>query len=196
MMTALKALIVPLWLITLAAVACMKKGIEEVPHPPMQYTYLQDVEIGANEYFHLDVDANGSPDFTFYTQLVGDPVLKQDRRQFLAVSKVETDLLNNVSDESPKLIKGDRISFEHEGYNWYQVSSIVLAEKVISLNGEVSWKGLWNGATHHYLPLAVEKNNQVYLGWIEISFNTGSQKLILHKAAISTDSGKDIRAGY
>ncbi|HYO23056.1 MAG TPA: hypothetical protein VER36_11675, partial [Flavisolibacter sp.] len=79
---------------------------------------------------------------------------------------------------------------------WYEVSSIVLAEKVIPLHGEVSWRGLWKEATHHYLPLQVEKNGQIFLGWAEISFNTDTQKLILHKAAISTESGKEIKAGY
>ncbi|RYG27288.1 MAG: hypothetical protein EOO01_41600 [Chitinophagaceae bacterium] len=196
MMKALKALIVPLWLITLAAVACMKKGVEDIPHPPMQYMYLQNLEIGANEYYHLDVDANGTPDFTFHTLLVGDPVLKQDRRQFLVGSKVETNLLNNPSDESPKLNKGDRIRLRESGYEWYEVSSIVLVEKVTSLHGKISWRGLWKEAAHHYLPLQVEKNGQVFLGWVEVSFNTATQKLILHKAAISTEGGKEIRAGY
>src|SRR5829696_9178434 len=117
MIKALKFIIVPLWLITLLAVACMKKAVDEIPQPQMHYTNLHDVEIGANEYYHLDIDANGTPDFTFHTLLVGDPVLKHDRRQFLAGSKVETNLLNNEQDESPRLRKGDRIMAAHEGYN-------------------------------------------------------------------------------
>lgn len=196
MMKALKALIIPLWLITLAAVACMKKGFTETDHPVMQYTYLNNLQLGANETYHLDIDANGSPDFTFHTQLVGDPVLKQDRRQFLVGSKVETNLLNDAEDESPRLNKGDRISMQHSGHTWYQLSSIVLAEKVISLDGSITWQGQWKNAAHHYLPVQVKKAGKIYLGWVEISFDVALQKLTLHKAALSTESGKDIRAGY
>lgn len=196
MMKALKALIIPLWLITLAAVACMKKGLNETEHPVMQYTYLENLELGVHDTYHLDIDANGSPDFTFHTQLVGDPVLKHDRRQFLAGSKIETSLLNDADDESPRLNKGDRISLKHTGHDWYELSSIILAEQVISQNGDISWQGRWKKASHHYLPVQVEKAGQVYLGWVEISFNIENQKLTLHKAALSTESGKDIRAGY
>ena len=196
MMKALKVFIIPLWLITLATVACMKKGLNETEHPVMQYTQLGNLELGMNDSYHLDIDANGSPDFTFHTQLVGDPVLKQDRRQFLAGSKVETNLLNDADDESPRLNKGDRISMQHSGHTWYQLSSILLAEKIIALNGDVSWQGRWKNALHHYLPVQVEKAGKIYLGWVEISFNVATQKLTLHKSALSTESGKDIRAGY
>lgn len=196
MTKALKALIIPLWLITLAAVACIKQASEDVPHPNMQYTYLQNLELKENEYYHLDIDANGTPDFTFYTQLVGDPVLKQDRRQFLAGSKVETSLLNNENDESPRLNKGDKITVNHKNYNWYELSSLVLAEKVTPEEGSIFWQGQWKDARHNYLPVQLAKGGKVFLGWVEISFNQQEQKLVLHKAAISTESGKEIRAGY
>ena len=196
MMKALKALIVPLWIITLVAVACMKKSVQETNHPAMQYTYLNDLELGMRDSYHLDIDANGTPDFTFHTQLVGDPIYKHDRRQFLVVSKIETNLLNDKEDESPQLKKGDRISMWHVGHTWYRLSSILLAEKVVPLEGEVRWEGRWKNANHHYLPVQVVKNGKVYLGWVEISFDVAAQKLTLHKSALSTESGKDIRAGY
>jgi len=191
-----KALIALLWLLAFAAVACIKETNTQPPSPFMQYTNLYNKEVKAGQSAHLDIDGNGSNDFSFYTQLVGDPILQRDRLQFLATSKIATNLLSNSHDESPKLNKGDRIGLQHDGYNWYEISSIVLAEKITPLTGDIHWDGIWKKANHHYLPVELIKNGQAYLGWIEISFDIQEQKLILHKAAISTQSSKEIKAGF
>jgi hypothetical protein len=162
----------------------------------MQYTNLDDVEIKAGQYRHVDIDGNGSNDFTFHTLLVGDPLLQRDRLQFLAGSKIGTNLLNNTFDESPRLTKGERIGLKHEGFTWYEISSILLAEKLIPLHEDIYWDGIWKTANHHFLPVEVMKNGHAYLGWIELSFNKDTEKLILHKAAISTQADTEIKAGY
>lgn len=195
MIKALKVLIIPLWLITLAAVACMKKAAEEVPAAQMRYTSLQDLEIRANEYYHLDIDGNGTVDFTFHTYLVGDPVLRHDRRQFLVSSKIETNLLNNENDESPLLYKGDVVRMQWENYQWFEVSSIILAEQIVPESGSSSWRGVWRGANHNFLPVQLIKGGNPYHGWIEISFDTINQKLILHRAAISQEPIIEVKAG-
>ena len=41
----------------------------------------------------------------------------------------------------------------------------------------------------------VEKEGKVFQGWIELSFDQAAQKLVLHRAAISREPGKTIRAG-
>lgn len=197
MMKTLKVIIAPLWIAAFAAVACMKKeAVEEKPHPLMEYTYMHGIELGDMQYYNLDIDANGIVDFTFSTQLVGDPVLKQDRLQFLVGSKVETNLLNSTGDVSPKLMKGARIGLNHEGYNWYELSSIVLAEKVTPSTGNISWQGLWKDADHHFLPVQLSKGSKVYHGWIELGFSRSREKLILYKAAICTESNIEIKAGF
>jgi hypothetical protein len=196
MIKALKVIIAPLWIAAFAAVACMKKAVTETSQPLMHYTYLNNLEVRATEYSHLDIDGNGTVDFTFHTQLVGDPVLKQDRRQFLVGSKVETNLSTDSNDDSPKLNKGDRIGLQMEGNNWYEISSVVLSEKVTPLVGDVFWKGTWQDANHHYLPVQLVKGGKLFHGWIEISFDTTGEKIILHKAAICTESNVEIKAGY
>src|SRR5688572_27190300 len=110
MMKALKVLILPLWLTVAIGVACIKRAAEEAPHPSMHYTYLNDLEVKLNEYSHVDIDGNGTPDYTFHTMMVGDPILKQDKHQFLVGSKIESSLLNDNNDQSPKLDKGDVIN--------------------------------------------------------------------------------------
>jgi hypothetical protein len=102
--------------------------------------------------------------------------------------------LNNQADESPMLNKGDSISKIYNGYDWWEVSFIVLAEKIIDNNGS-RWDGLWKNADHKYLPIQVEKNQKLYHGWVELSFNTAEEKLILHKSAISTEADRTVKAG-
>jgi hypothetical protein len=41
----------------------------------------------------------------------------------------------------------------------------------------------------------MEKSNKLYHGWVEQSFNTVEEKLILHKATISIEEEKSVQAG-
>ena len=193
-MNTLKVLIVPLWLITLAAVACMKRSVEE-SQPKMHYTSLHNQEIKADSYHHVDIDGNGSADFAFYTRVVGNPILQRDRLQFLVDSEIETKLLNNERGESQKMNKTDRLRAKHDGFDWFGVSSIVLAEKLVPLNEAPYWDGTWKEASHHFLAVQLTKEGKAYYGWIEISFDMSAEKLVLHNAAISSEGDKEIKAG-
>jgi hypothetical protein len=183
---------------TVTLIACGKeKPLPEAPassHPLMAYKNLQNQEVKYGQSRYVDIDSDGTNDFLFNVELIGDPILQRDRIQFYANSGIKRNLLNNDLDESPMLNKGDSISKNHVGYNWWQISSIVLAEKIITYNGD-SWQGLWKNADHKYLPIQVEKTGKLYHGWIELSFNTVEEKLILHNAAISTEEEKGIKAG-
>lgn len=59
----------------------------------------------------------------------------------------------------------------------------------------VHWAGLWKNATHRFLPVQIKRNGQFYNGWIEISFDILNEKLVLHRTAISTEPGREVRAG-
>lgn len=160
----------------------------------MTYKNLSDKEVKYGQNQYIDIDNDGSIDFKFAVLLVGDPILQRDRVQFYANSGIKRNLLNNQVDESPMLNKGDSIGKTYNGYTWWEISAIVLAEKIVTDNGS-HWEGLWKNADHKFLPIQVEKNNKLYHGWVELSFNTTDEKLILHKAAISTEADKSIQAG-
>lgn len=177
--------------------ACSKKPPLPSPtpsHPAMSYKDLTGKEVKYGQSQYIDVDNDGSVDFKFAVLLVGDPILQRDRVQFYANSGIKRNLLNNDVDESPVLNKGDSIKKDHNGYTWWEISSIVLAEKIIEYSG-THWEGLWKNADHKYLPIQIEKNNQLYHGWVELSFNRTEEKLILHKAAISKEEDKSVCAG-
>jgi len=168
----------------------------EMNHPQMRYTDLNNAEAKPGSPQRLDLDGDGVVDFSFSTLLVGDPLLVRDRLQFYANSTIKTNLLNNANDESPMLPKGAQIMLNHPGYTWYEISAIVLTEKITTMTPPPFWQGRWSDANHHYLPVQVDKGGQLYMGWVELSMDKAAEKLILHRAAISKEPGRTVKAGY
>lgn len=186
-----------LLLITLSS--CEKDPVQNepqqpVPHPTMRYIDLATT-VRPGRVRTLDMDADGSIDFVFGTQRVGDPILQVDRVQYLVNSMQQRNLLVNEHEETPRLRRTDRIGLVHTGFTWYEISSIVLAEKIIGMS-ESWWDGIWKTADHHYLPVQLDKPGGKYQGWVEISFSTLTEELILHRAALSLEANKEIQAGY
>ncbi len=160
----------------------------------VEFFDLQNAAVKYQQPVTLDFTKDGNTDFSFGVLLVGDPVLQRDRYQFYVSSRVKTNLLNDTNDESPMLNKGDKIGLNHEGYTWYEVSAIVLAEKIVT-NQSTTWTGRWTNANHKYLPVQIEREGKLFNGWIEVSFDKTEEKIILHKAALSKFPNVSIRAG-
>jgi hypothetical protein len=175
--------------------SCKTQDIPNPVHPQMIYFNLNNAEVKFQQPQLIDINADGKTDFFFSTQFVGDPVLQRDRLQYMAHSGIGTQLLNNTNDQSPMLSNGERVSLQHKGYEWFEISAIVLAEKITSISDPVHWDGLWKKASHQFLPVQIKKNGQFYHGWIELSFDTITEKLVLHRSAISTEPGRDVRTG-
>ena len=162
----------------------------------MRYTDFGNREIKFEQGYHFDLDGDGSFDFGFATMRLGDPILKRDRLQYYATSGYYSYMPINDYEDSKALNKGDKIgSVAPNGHTWYNAAFTVLAEKIIPLNGENYWDGLWTNITHRYLAVQVERNGKFYFGWIELSFDKVSGKIILHKAAISKVEDISVKAG-
>lgn len=193
-----------LLVLTLASIlfflsACEKNPVCEeptAPLPTMRYTDLQNFEIKYGTYKRVDVDGDGKTDFYFETLLLGDALGQRDRLQFYADSRVDTYLPVNENEQVPMLSAGDWVKVEHPGHTWYEISAIVLAEKVMPLNGETYWDGMWKAASRKFLPIMIKKEGLHYYGWIELSFDTAAERMILHRAAIATEANKEVKAGY
>jgi hypothetical protein len=186
-------------LLALFIVSCTEKEVSMPPpptDPEMDYTDLQNKEVRAGKSQLLDLDENNSIDFAFYTMHIGDPVGQQDKIRFLAGSNVQCNLLVGGDNNSPVLAKGNTISLNNmPPYEWFEVSEVFLAEKIIGMNAPPFWQGPWKDVSHKYLAIQIVKNNQRYNGWIELSFDTVAEKLYLHKAAISKEAEKEVKAG-
>lgn len=167
-----------------------------VPHPLMQYLDLHDQSIGFGQVKLVDINSDGSDDLLVSTLLVGDPILERDRRQYYISSGTQSRLLMDGNSQSPILGKDDEIKLQHPGYNWFEVNSLLLAEKIVPMTGNPFWQGNWKAVSHKYLPVQIKKNGDIYNGWIEISFDTASEKVILHRAAVCTEADKTVKAGF
>ena len=182
----------------IVGVSCDKTKPVPLPtetHPQMSYAELTSKIVAFDGHALIDADRDGYNDLLFNTMLLGDPTAQQDKHQWLVNSSFVTNL--PVKDENvPLLNYGDSISVHNfSGYEWFNASTILLAQKIIDMVQQPWWEGEWKHASHHYLPFQLNKNDQLYNGWVEVSFSTSEEKLILHKVAVSLESNKKIIAG-
>jgi len=188
-------------MIVLSVVSCKKDsihpGIPTVPRVEMEYFNLNNREIKGNAPgFFLDVNHDGRSDFAFTTLLVGDPINQVDKLQFLISSNIDVNLPVNGREEIPVMNKGESIvPGNFNGYQWFELSSILLVQKIISFTVPPVWEGHWRNASHKYLPYQVIVNGKRYNGWVELSVDITNEKIILHYAAISKEPDKIVKAG-
>jgi hypothetical protein len=166
------------------------------PTPAMQYFDLTGRETTYNSSQHIDLDQDGTRDFSFVTYHLGDPVLNQDVILFCATSPANRLLLVNEQDESPVFNKASEITVTGKpGYTWYEVSVATLSKKIIQSDKAPYWIGTWSNVTKKYLGIRVLKNGLFYNGWFELSMDTVNEKIILYRAGLCKEADKTILAG-
>lgn len=177
-----------------------KNGLDtpNSPTPVMEYFEFNNREIRAGiPGFSIDLNRDARIDLVFSTLLVGDPLNQVDKLQFLVQSNIKVNLPVKVGEEIPVMNKGDLIALTNfQGYQWFELSSIVLVQKIISFNQAPIWEGHWKLAANKYIPFQIIVSDKIYGGWIEMSVNTANEKLIVHRAAISKDANKVVKAGF
>ncbi len=182
--------------------ACNKKERSELPpvyqpQPLMEYIELGGRDARFNSPQHIDLDKDGTRDFSFVTYFIGDPVLKRDMIQFAATSPADRLLLLNNDDKTPVFNKGEVISANNrQGYQWFEAAVTILSQKMIEEQKPPYWVGEWNNVSHQYLACQVKKNGRLYYGWFEISMDTVAEKVIVYKAAICREPDTSVKAGY
>lgn len=187
-----------LLILVMVATSCRKDAITPpaASHPEMTYVDFHDRQIKFNQSISVDLNGDGSKDIYFSTLLVGDPILKRDYMQYFVSSSFFSSLPVNNNEQIPVLSKEAAISLTaHPGYEWYNASNIVLAQKIIGETGTPWWEGEWKNAARKYVPIQVSKDNLLYYGWVEISFDTQAENIIVHKAALCREAGKEVKAG-
>jgi hypothetical protein len=186
-----------LFLVLVLTAAACKKSRTEIPEPPlpaMQYTDLQDRVTGVGQPALLDLDGDGHRDLGFSTLLVGNA--ESVKLQFYATGSFTTHFPINTDEESPNLPPGAPINpTAFPGYEWFNAPAILLAQRVEPLNGAIYWEGPWKTAAHRFFPFAILRDNKRYFGWIELSFDTTMQRTTLHRAAVSMEAEKGVKAG-
>lgn len=184
----------------LALTACKKTEIPApTPEPPSELRYVDlggyVVHFGGAPKL-LDIDQDGQDDMLLGYRLVGDPLYRVDKKQWLAVTDIRTRLAVNGVEQSPMLRKQDLLPVESfGGYTWYAASSIILMERVEDIASRIQWNGSFRDADRHYLPIQQVRNGLRYNGWVELSADTAGQRLILHRAAIARTGERPVVAG-
>ncbi|HJV78945.1 MAG TPA: hypothetical protein VJ602_11230 [Paludibacter sp.] len=166
--------------------------------PRMEYFELNNREIAFGlQSYSLDVNQDGRKDIRFYTQLVGDPIAQEEKVQFIVSSSIGVCLPVNADENIPVLNKSDIIWVKDFGsYQWFELSAIVLTQKIVSsATGTIRWDGMWKNAAHKFVSFQVQSTGRKYNGWVELSTDTVSEKIILHRAAICKSPDLDIYAG-
>lgn len=179
-------------------IASCKK--EHTPTPAddkiMIYTDLKDSAVTFSHAASYDLNGDGEKDVLFSTLLVGDPINKEDKKQWYVTASFNASLPVEEGESIPVLNLADSIPVGNfNGYNWYNASSIILAQKIIGEVGDPIWQGDWKNANHRFIPIQLKKSDDIYNGWIEISFDKTNEKVILHKAGVSKKAGKAVAAG-
>jgi hypothetical protein len=166
-------------------------------HPDMRYLNLKDSGVVFNRSASFDLDGNGSKDIYFSTMLVGDPLAQQDKKQWWVSSSFDANLPVNENEEIPVMQRSDSIYLKSfSGYNWYNASWVMLAQKIISDTRPPYWEGKWKDVSQRFVAIQILNNGNLYNGWIEVSFNKAEEKVIIHRAAISKEANKVVMAGW
>ena len=179
-------------------VACKKvpqQNPTPIPAVGMDTTNFNNREIVFRKNISADLNHDGIKDFYVQTLHVGDALLQREYKQFRLGTNLGTDFPINQNEEIPILPKGHVIAHNSfYNYNWYEVASIVVAQKVIT-SDRSWWEGIWKDQFQQYVPLRIHKNGKIYYGWVELSFDSLNEKLILHRAAVSKDPDVQVSAG-
>jgi len=175
-----------------------KKSDDPLPEPTMEFLSLNNVEVKDGTFQRVDLGEINSPDFTFSSRTITDQTLNQTKFQFFVTTRIDSYLMLTTGTQSgKKFTKGDSIrTVASAGSTWSSFTLMILAQKITPAAGASYWDGEWKDASHHFLPIKItRKNGDVHVGWIELSMDIASEKVILHRAAISIDPEKNVRAG-
>ncbi len=178
--------------------SCRKShGPTPLPIDDMEFSDLNDREIKyKGRPAIIDVNKDNEPDLIFGVLLVGDPLNNLDKTQYRVSSGIFTRLPVNHLEQVPMLRRADTVFLNNfNGYHWYEISSVILVEKIEDLAGTVVWRGNWQTAAKNYLPIQVIRNGQRFTGWVELTVDIANERIILHRSAISKDPGKSVRVG-
>lgn len=193
---------IPLIGALLLLMSCKKEADRITPapepaSPEMMYIPLNNQVVRyAGPPAVLDLNQDGHTDFIFDIWLVGDPLMQQDKYQFRANSGIYSSLLIAPNETCPPLKRNDRIPVSNPaGHQWFTISSIILAQKIISMTPPARWDGNWVGLTDRHLPIQIISGGLKYNGYISLTMNTSGGQLVLHQAAISKYPNVDVLAG-
>ena len=183
--------------------SCSKNSVSDntestQPIATMGFKNLNNLEINsASKLVVLDVNDDGDFDLSFDVKRDNEDPKMIRQARFQVASSFYSSLPLNTNGEVEPMIQSTYIPTENfKGNTWQKEKTATLIEKNISESGTIRWSGNWANVGKKYLAFQLQKNNDRFSGWIELTEDVFSNKIILHKAAYSKVSGKTIKAGF
>jgi hypothetical protein len=177
--------------------SCKKDVTIEPGTPKMTYTDLSSKVINITTPAGVDINGDGASDVWFEIFHTRNKNLKQDVHRFVASPSEESKLLVNDQNGTPIINNGNGIyNIQNAGYLWETGMQTELATRTL-IEGEAlpTWEGAWKDVQHKYLAVQVTKNGLVYNGWIELSFDTPKERIVLYRSGLSQEAGVAVVAG-
>ena len=183
--------------------SCSKNSVSDntestQPVATMGFKNLNNMEINsASKLVVLDVNDDGDYDLSFDVKRDNEDPKMIRQARFQVASSFYSSLPLNANGEVEPMIQSSYIPTENfKGNTWQKEKTATLIEKNISESGTIRWSGNWANVGKKYLAFQIQKKNDRFSGWIELTEDVFSNKIILHKAAFSKVSGKTIKAGF
>ena len=166
-----------------------------VPAPTMDYFDLNDQELSFGTPRPVDFENDNNWDILFSSIAIGDPVLRRDRHQFFIGTDIHVSLQVS-NEETPVLAEGAVIgAVPLPEHHWYNGNGIGLAQRITPETGSPYWEGNWKDVSHKFIALQLLRGGKPHFGWAEISIDSETEKMILHRAAISREPSRAVKAG-
>jgi hypothetical protein len=144
----------------------------------------------------VNLIGNEQPELLFDLYRVGDPIEKADKWMWTVVTGSRTYLAIDLQNEIPVLNSGNSIPVQNFGeYEWFPANEGNLMVRKESEDGSISWSGRWLNVAKKYIAVSPAQDGKRYNAWIEISTNSTTQSLILHRAGVSKIPDVAILAG-
>lgn len=178
--------------------ACEKEPVSNTPaHPQMTYRDLSATVVNITTPAGVDINGDGPSDVWFDIWPTRDEALGRDFHRFTVTPGEGARLLVNAANGTPIIPQGGAIKLYGEnGYEWKAPATADLAKRTL-VRGVFApaWEGAWKDVQHKFLAVQLTANGVFYNGWIELSFDTAREKVVLHRSGISREAGREVIAG-
>lgn len=159
-----------------------------VPAEAIVYVNLNDRAVAYNQSQTIDLDGEGQPELSFSAILAQENGTNQLQYR---VYPLRANQVFEVAGRALKLVSGQEIA----PGNPFDKNVAPMVTR-IEQNQAVAWQGDWLDANRNYLGFSVQLQDGLRrYGWVRISFDRVSEKLILHDAAYQQQPQRALVAG-
>jgi hypothetical protein len=179
--------------------ACIKKKSnvqEDSSELPITYTQpVPDSVFTSDSKPFLDLDNNGSIDFTFSIEDVTED--NWQYTHYYIEPKDENQIIILADVDAQNFTAGTLINSSTKAIDSWSNNKGLLLEVQKRNGGGAYWIGSWNTPKKQYLPVRIRKNSKYYYGWIEMRYNLdrGKDKFIISATAVHKLAEQEIKAG-